>query len=91
MSDSAAGAFVVTHSKNAREGFAPYEYEIRRGNGLVARYWHDYRGDESWIEFADGSTEEWPHGSSSSFLAGGGPQPLGLTEKALAYLTQKLG
>jgi hypothetical protein len=57
---------------------------------LVARYWHDFRGDEHGIEFLDGRSEEWPVGRMVDFVTGGGPEPLGLSDAAVAYLIQKL-
>ena len=56
----------------------------------VATYWHDHRGDDHGLEFANGTTDRWPVGRMTDFLAGGGPQPLRLTEAAVAYLTDKL-
>lgn len=72
-----------------REPFASYEYEIYDGARLVARYWHDFRGDENGIDFIDGRSEQWP-GRVSDFLTGGGPYPLGLSDAAVAYLAESL-
>ncbi|MGA9523943.1 MAG: hypothetical protein WBV82_20950 [Myxococcaceae bacterium] len=56
--------------------------DIYRGNVCVARFWHDYRGDENGIVFADGRAEDDPVG---------GPLPLTLSEAAIRYLRRKLG
>ena len=53
---------------------------------MIARYWHDHRGDEHVIEFADGRREACPLGRTTDFLEGGGPEPLSLTARAVAYL-----
>lgn len=81
----------IQHSNKPRASFEEYEYEIFCDGKLVAKYWHDYRGDEHGIRFNNGLTEEWPVGRMTDFITGGGPQPLGLSNKAIAYLKQKLG
>lgn len=70
--------------------FGEYEYEIFDGTQVVARYWHDFRGDEHGIEFADGRAEEWPVGRMVDFLTGGGLSPLMLTAAAIAYLERRV-
>lgn len=74
-----------------RESFGHYRFRIYQGDRLVARYWHDYRGDEHGIEFIGGAKESWPVGRMIDFLEGGGPQPRALTAAAVRYLEQKLG
>lgn len=79
---------IQLHTK--RDAFGAYQYEIRDGDHVVAFYCHDSRGDEHYIEFADGRKEMWPVGQMKDFLNGGGPQPLKLSAKAIAYLKDKL-
>jgi hypothetical protein len=56
----------------------------------VARYWHDYRGDDHGIEFSNGESESCPIGRMIEFVDGGGPKPLTLSAKAIAYLNVKV-
>ena len=70
--------------------FGNYNYEIYNNEILVARYWHDYRGDGQRLILMNGKSEDPPFGSVSDFMTGGGPKPLGLSAAAIAYLTAKL-
>ena len=69
-----------------REAFGAYTYRIYDDDRLVARYWHDHRGDEHGIEFVDGASEAWPVGNTIDFIEGGGAEPLRLSDRAVAYL-----
>jgi hypothetical protein len=80
----------VEQDQTSRKSFGSYTYSIYKGKSLVARYWHDHRGDEHGIEFLTGASESWPVGSMSDFLEGGGLQPLRLSEKATQYLDERL-
>jgi hypothetical protein len=82
--------YSVEYDQVPRQAFGEYWYCIYRNGRLIARYWHDYRGDEHGIEFADGEKEEWPVGRMLDFLQGGGSQPLVLSGRAVAYLDGKL-
>jgi len=75
----------VRHSSQRRESFGPYCYEIRRGKAVVALYFHDYRGDEHWLEI-DGD-----HIECSRLLTGGGPLPLRITGEGSKLLDSLLG
>jgi hypothetical protein len=83
-------SFTVKQLPRSAAGFSPYWYEIWRGPNLVAKYWHDYRGDESCVVFPDGSEEPWLAGSCATFLTGGGPKPTGLSKEAVELLTEWL-
>jgi hypothetical protein len=72
-----------------RPSFGAYTYRIYEGHRLVARYWHDHRGDEHGIEFLDGRSEDWPVGRMVDFIEGGGPEPLRLSERAVVYLKER--
>jgi len=74
----------------SEQPFHVYRYLIFAGDRLVARYWHDHRGDEHGIEFVDGRRDDWPVGRMTDFLTGGGPVPLGLSEAAVNYLRTKV-
>ncbi|MCU0495284.1 MAG: hypothetical protein MUD01_27160 [Chloroflexaceae bacterium] len=82
--------YTVKQITAKREAFGHYTYHIFQAGQLVATYWHDYRGDEHGIIFMHGKKEAWPVGRMVDFLTGGGPQPLGLSAKAVAYLDEKL-
>jgi len=69
-----------------RESFGPYTYNIYEGDQLVARFWHDYRGDEPDIELFVGRKRDWPFARMTYFIEGGGPEPLRLSDRAIAYL-----
>lgn len=84
-------SFEIKYVASTRPSFGEYRYNIYQDGRLVAHYWHDYRGDEHGIEFLDGTHETWPVGRMIEFIMGGGPQPLGLSERAIAYLNTKLG
>nr|WP_298724858.1 hypothetical protein [uncultured Steroidobacter sp.] len=83
-------SFEVKHADSKRGSFGEYRYDIYKDGRLVARYWHDYRGDDHGIEFLNGTTEEWPVGRMVEFITGGRPQPLELSERAVAYLNERL-
>jgi hypothetical protein len=73
-----------------RERFGDYTYRIYDGDRLVARYSHDYRGDDHGIEFLWGvSNEGFSFDRLADFIGGGGPEPIALTERAIAYLKSK--
>jgi len=73
----------------ARDPFGNYRYRIYKDGVLVANYWHDYRGDEHGIEFVGGSVQHSPMGRITDFIAGGGPKPLELSERGVAYMEQQ--
>ena len=72
-----------------RESFGEYTYRIYKNGQLVARYWHDYRGDDHGITFINGTEERCPVGRMVDFIEGGGPQPLVLSARAVAYLESR--
>ncbi len=67
----------------------PYRYRIYKDGRLIAHYWHDFRGDDHGIEFIDGTKEQWPVGRMTEFIEGGGPEPLTLSNRAVAYLDMR--
>lgn len=83
-------SYTIEEINDKRESFGEYKYRIFKNGQLVAHYWHDYRGDEHGIDFIDGESESWPVGRMVDFLTGGGPQPLGLSKRAVEYLNLKL-
>ena len=83
-------AYRVERDSAPRASFAAYRYRIFRDNVLVAYFWHDYRGDESGIDFVGGASESDPVRYPARFLEGGGPAPLGLSKHAVTYLEGKL-
>lgn len=89
MSQQPFAAFTVSYAGKA-EG-DDYKYDIFYEQALVARFFHDSRGDDNWIAFPDGHDEDAPLGGDSlSFLAGGGSEPLRLTPAAVAYLRSRI-
>ena len=84
-------AFRIEYAKTPREAFGAYQYDIYEDDRLIAQYWHDYRGDEHGIAFVGGTSELWPVGRMTDFIEGGGPEPLALSERAVEYLTMKVG
>ena len=74
---------------SARASFGEYTYRIYKDGQLVARYWHDYRGDDHEITFISGTKERCPVGRMVDFIEGGGPQPLVLSARAVAYLESR--
>ena len=75
--------------ESGRDASGNYIYRIYNGTRLVARYWHDYRGDEHGIQFVNGKSQACP-GQTAGFIIGGGPQPLALSEQAASYLDREL-
>ena len=69
-----------------RQPFDGYGYSIYKGDTLVARYWHDHRGEEHEVKFVSGGSQAWPVGRMTDFLQGGGPEPLSLSARAVTYL-----
>ena len=84
-------AYRIEHAGRDPKPFSDYKFRIFSGDRMIARWSHDYRGDEHFIEFLDGSTESYPVGQVIDFVKGGGPKPLVLTARGVAYLDQKLG
>lgn len=82
--------YEVEHERDDQMASGIHSYRIMSSGRMVARYWHDHRGDEHGIEFLDGRKEGWPVGRSIDFLVGGGPEPLCLTPRAVAYLDSML-
>ena len=83
-------SYRIEHAGRDTKPFSDYKFRILNGDQLVARWSHDYRGDEHFIAFLDGSTESYPVGTVMDFVQGGGPRPLVLTARGVAYLDQKL-
>lgn len=83
-------SYEVRQTRSSFDSYSNYEYEIFREGQLVARYWHDYRGDEHGIAFANGSREACPSGRMIDFLDGGGLRPTTLSRRAIAYLDERL-
>ena len=82
-------SYRIKHADTKRENFGPYRYCIYEDDHLIALYWHDYRGDDHGIEFSDGTNEPSPVGRMVDFIQGGGPHPLVLCQRAIAYLKQR--
>lgn len=72
-----------------RHSNGTYTYRIYDGNRLVARYWHDHRGDAHGIEFAGGRSDNSLVGRMIDFIEGGLPKPLRLSERAQSYLKER--
>jgi hypothetical protein len=54
-----------------------------------AVFWHNHRGECEGIRvISNGYEQDPPFGICSSFLTGGGPHPLGLSDKAESYLDE---
>jgi hypothetical protein len=83
-------SYKIEQIHSSRQSFNEYRYNIYDDGRLIARYWHDYRGDDHGIDFINGSSEFLPVGRMVEFVEGGGPQPLILTERAVSYIKQKL-
>ncbi len=91
--------FRVERRSRSAERFSAHYYDIYCDDRLVAEYWHDHRGDDHGIRFLGRekaypfrhSKEEYPlFGRSRDFLEGGGPEPLRLSDRAIAYLENEL-
>jgi hypothetical protein len=72
-----------------RDKFGNYRFRIYKNEKFVAHYWHDYRGDEHGIDFVTGLSDQWPVGRMTDFVEGGGPKPVALSARAVAYLDQR--
>ncbi|MGJ7498639.1 hypothetical protein ACSFA8_26780 [Variovorax sp. RT4R15] len=81
----------VEQDSSRSQPFDGYGYFIFKGGKLVARYWHDHRGEEHEVRFVDGGSRSWPVGRMTEFLEGGGPEPLMLSARAIAYLDANVG
>jgi len=46
--------------ESGRDTSGNYTFRIYSNDRLVARYWHDYRGDEHGIEFVNGKNKPVP-------------------------------
>jgi hypothetical protein len=83
-------SYKIEQVDSSRKSFEEYKYNIFNDGRLIARYWHDYRGDDHGIDFLDGTSESWPVGRMVEFVEGGGPQPVMLTDRAISYIERKL-
>lgn len=81
--------FTIRYAGAVRDPFGAYEYDILDGAVVIACYWHDYRGEDHGIRFADGSDEVLP-GRRSDFVQGGGPKTLTLSAVAVKWLDERL-
>ena len=79
--------FSISHIDEPRESFAPYRYRIDRDGEEFAIFTHNYRGECEVLKPTEsGQTVDPPFGMSSSFISGGGREPIGLTSSAREYL-----
>ena len=79
--------YSVEQIKESRPDLSPYRYRIFKGGKEFAIYWHNFRGEcEGVTVLSTGREEDPPFGMCSEFLTGGGPLPLGLSDKAKKYL-----
>lgn len=83
-------SFTIEYSKEPRRKFDSTTYHIFEDGRLIARYWHDFRGEEHGIDVLNGYRDDWPVGRMSDFVQGGGPEPLVLSGRAVEYLKQKI-
>jgi hypothetical protein len=80
-------SYTVEHIKEVRGEFGRYRYKIFKDGAEFAIFWHDFRGDcEGFMVLPEERQEDPPFGRSSEFLTGGGPLPLGLSDRAVNYL-----
>ena len=87
--DNALSYRIEQDDSTKRASFGAITYRIYEGDRLIAKYWHDHRGDEHGIEFIDGRSEGWPVGKMIEFVEGGVPEPLRLSDRAQAYLIER--
>lgn len=80
---------ISIEQESSRDSLGNYRYRIYKDKVLVAHYWHDFRGEEHGIQFVNGTSDPWPVGRMTDFLEGGGPEPLALSERGLAYVDQR--
>lgn len=82
--------FNIAQTEAEPNSYWKYEYNIFRGDKLVAHYRHDFRGDAHEIIFIDGRSISMPVGSVTDFIIGGGPKPLLLSKAAIDFLNNNL-
>ena len=70
------------------ESFDGFEFNIYKDDTLIAKYWHDERGDDQEIEFINGVKESHPIGRMIDFINAGDLEPMSLSEKAVEYLNK---
>jgi hypothetical protein len=83
------GEFRIEPAGRNDEPEGHLRFHIQRGSRLVARYWHDHRGEDHGIEFVAGGAESRPVGRVSEFIetdANGAPV---LSKRAVAWLEAK--
>ncbi|MDJ0909627.1 MAG: hypothetical protein QNI99_10565 [Woeseiaceae bacterium] len=88
-------SFRIEHRSRSAGSGSGAEYGIFYKDRLIAVYWIDHRGDGHGIRFL-GRQKQFPFrpnkedypldGRPNDFIEGGGPKPLELTAKAIAYL-----
>lgn len=82
-------SYRIEQDDSSKRGLAgSYTYRIYEDDRLIARYLHDFRGDGHCIKFVDGTgdSELSAFGCVGDFIEGGGPRPLRLSDRAVAYL-----
>jgi hypothetical protein len=80
--------FSVKHTQETRGSFGDYRYGIYEEGTLIAHFWHDYRGDESGLEFVNGMSDCDPEREIGKFLEGGGSELLTLSKRAIIYINE---
>lgn len=79
--------YSIEHIKETRATCGSYRYKILKNGDEFAIFWHDFRGECEGIHvLSTGREENLPFCMCSEFLTGGGPSPLGLSDKAVSYL-----
>lgn len=78
--------YTIKQVEKDSEPAGNYNYEIYLGSALIARYWHDFRGDDHGIEFVNGQSDNWPVGRMIEFIEG---KPVKLSSAAINYLKEK--
>ena len=78
--------YKVEHAEPSRDSSGNYWYKIYKDEQLIAKYWHDFRGDEHSLEFLDGTEKYCPLERMTGFIKGGGSEPLTLSNCAIELL-----
>ena len=78
--------YIIKQISKDSESFGNYNYDIYLGTKLVAKYWHDFRGNDHGLYLPNVQKQYSLPCRMTEFMSGGGPNPLVLTDWAMQFL-----
>jgi len=82
-------SYRIEYEERGKDQNGGHFYYIYDDERLIARFWHDHRGDAFEVEPVFGDVADCPFQRLTDVMQGGGPQPLTLTDEAIAYFEKR--